>query len=263
LPAPLLGDIADLFLPTACAGCGAERVRLRYGTCESCAVALEALAPFPAAPSPSPPGMPRCVAVGAYAGALRGALLAYKERGRHRLARPLGALLASAVARLAPKGAPVVLVPIPSTSAATRERGGDHMARLAAHAVRRLHRAGWQADLTHLLRALPKPDAASLNVAERAITAESSLRIRPARISNFSRRWSGKGTLVVVDDIVTTGATLAVARARIEEANMQVTGAAVLAATQRRARSRERIATFLPSNTEKAERRPSGIPNEG
>jgi predicted amidophosphoribosyltransferase len=257
---PLLGDVADLFLPTACAGCGAERVRLRYGACERCVAALEALTPFPTAPQPPPRGMPRCVAVGPYAGELRGTLLAYKERGRHRLARPL---LASAVARLAPKGAPVFLVPIPSTAAATRERGGDHMTRLTAHAVRRLRAAGWQADLTHLLRALPKPDATSLSVAERAQAAESSLRIRPARIGKFSRRSPGKGTLVVVDDIVTTGATLAVATARLEEANMQVIGAAVLAATRRRRPSRERFATFLPQGTEKAERRPSGIPNEG
>ncbi|HEY0536328.1 MAG TPA: phosphoribosyltransferase family protein [Actinoplanes sp.] len=259
----LLGDVADLFLPSACAGCGAERVRLRYGACDRCAAALEALTPLATAPRPPPPGMPRCVAVGPYAGELRGTLLAYKERGRHRLARPLGTLLASAVARLAPKGAPVFLVPIPSTAAATRERGGDHMTRLAAHAVRRLREAGWQADLTHLLRALPKPDAASLSVGERAVAAESSLRIRPARIGKFSRRSPGKGTLVVVDDIVTTGATLAVATARLEEANVQVTGAAVLAATRLRRPSRERFATFLPGITEKAERRPSGIPNEG
>jgi predicted amidophosphoribosyltransferase len=263
LLASLLGDVADLFLPTACAGCGADRVRLRYGACGRCAAALEALAPFPTTPRPSPPGMPRCVAVGPYAGELRGALLAYKERGRHRLARPLGALLASAVARLAPKDAPVLMVPIPSTAAAARERGGDHMTRLTAHAVRRLRAAGWQADLTHLLRALPKPDAVSLSVSERAVAAESSLRIRPSRIGNFTRRAPGKGTLVVVDDIVTTGATLAVATARLEEANVQVNGAAVLAATRLRRPSREPFASFLPRGTEKAERRPSGIPNEG
>ena len=50
-------------------------------------------------------GMPPCVAAGPYGGALRGVLLAYKERGRHRLARPLGALLAGAVAELAPRPA--------------------------------------------------------------------------------------------------------------------------------------------------------------
>jgi orotate phosphoribosyltransferase len=100
-------------------------------------------------------------------------------------------------------------------------------------------------------------------VAERAVAAESSLRIRSARIGKYSRRSPGKSTLVVVDDIVTTGATLAVATTRLKEANVQVTGAAVLAATRLRRPSRERFASFLPSGTEKAERRPSGIPNEG
>lgn len=260
---PLLGDLADLFLPVACAGCGAERVPLRYGTCEVCAAALEALVPYPTAPTPPPPGLPRCVAAGPYAGELRGTLLAYKERGRHRLARPLGALLATSVARLAPKGAPVLLVPIPSTAAAARQRHGDHMTRLAAHAVRRLREAGWQADLTHLLRASPRPDSASLTVAERAAAAESSLRMRTSRIGKFSRRKPGKGTLVVVDDIVTTGATLATATARLEEANMQVSGAAVLAATRLRRPYRSRVVTLSPTSTEKAERRATGIPNEG
>ncbi len=39
---------------------------------------------------------------------------------------------------------------------------------------------------------------------------------------------------MVVDDIVTTGATLAAVTTRLREANMQVTGAAVLAATRLR-----------------------------
>ena len=232
--AALLGDLADLVLPSSCAGCGTERVRLRHGACLRCAAVLEALRPFRTTPRPPPPGMPPCVAVGPYAGELRAALLAYKERGRHSLARPLGALLATAVAELAPKGAPVLLVPVPSTAAAVRERHGDHMARLSAQAVRRLRDAGWQADLARLLRASPRPDSASLSVAERAAAAESSLRIRSARIGISRRGTPGKGNLVVVDDIVTTGATLAAVTGRLAEANVQVTGAAVLAATRLR-----------------------------
>jgi predicted amidophosphoribosyltransferase len=242
----LLADLADLVLPAPCAGCGAERVRLRYGACAACAAALEALTPFSTAPVPPPVGMPPCVAVGPYGGELRGALLAYKERGRHRLAKPLGALLATAVAELAPRGVPVSLIPVPSTAAAARERNGDHMVRLAAHAVRRLRAAGWQADLTRQLRALPRADSASLNVSERAAAAESSLRIRSARIGVLRRGTPPKGTLVVVDDIVTTGATLAAVTGRLEEANMQVTGAAVLAATRLRKASSGGFAGLSP-----------------
>lgn len=201
----LLADLADLVLPSACAGCAAERVALRYGACAECAARLEALRPFRAAPVPSPPGLPPCVAVGPYAGPLRGALLAYKERGRHRLARPLGALLATAVAGLAPRGGPLTLIPVPSTAAAARERHGDHMTRLAAQAVRRLRSGGWDAVVQHPLEALPRPDSTSLSVAERRAAAESSLRIRRVLIGFSGRRRPRKGTLVVVDDIVTTG----------------------------------------------------------
>jgi predicted amidophosphoribosyltransferase len=64
--------------------------------------------------------------------------------------------------------------------------------------------------------------------------AESSLRIRPAQNPFRGRRSRIEGTLVVVDDIVTTGATLAAVTRRLGEANMQVAGAAVVAATQLR-----------------------------
>lgn len=230
----LLGDLADLVLPSACAGCGAERARLAYGVCAGCAALLEALRPFRTAPVPAPPGLPRCVAVGPYQGALRGVLLAYKERGRHRLAQPLGALLATAVSALAPPGRPVTLIPVPSTAAAARERSGDHMARLAGQAVRRLRAAGWQAGVYRPLRQLPRPDSATLDPSARRAVAESSLRIRASR-TRFSGHGTGtEGTLVVVDDIVTTGATLAAVTTRLREANMQVTGAAVVAATRLR-----------------------------
>jgi predicted amidophosphoribosyltransferase len=233
-------DLADLVLPSACAGCGAERVPLRFGACAGCAASLEALTPYSTAPVPPPPGMPFCTAVGPYGGPLRGVLLAYKEKGRHRLARPLGALLAVAVAEAARRGgagpqAPVSLIPVPSTAAATRERHGDHMARLATHAARRLREAGWRAHVAQPLRALPRPDSASLDVAGRATAAENSLRIKDARIPVSRRRRTMRGTLIVVDDIVTTGATLAAVTRRLREADMQVTGAAVLAATRLRA----------------------------
>jgi orotate phosphoribosyltransferase len=47
-----------------------------------------------------------------------------------------------------------------------------------------------------------------------------------------------RGTLIVVDDIVTTGATLAAVTRRLREVDMQVTGAAVLAATRLRGHRR-------------------------
>ena len=256
--------LADLVLPTACAGCDAERVPLRFGACADCAAALEALTPFATAPVPPPAGMPPCVAVGAYGGALRGALLAYKEKGRHRLARPLGALLAGAIAEIAPDPAkPVLLIPVPSTARAARERHGDHMARLATHAVRCLRSAGWRADIIRPIRALPRADSASLDAAGRAAAAENSLRIRPSRIGVPRRRTTIGETLVVVDDIVTTGATLAATAARLREVNMQVTGAAVLAATSRRKTPAGELSESGGARHARRDHHLDGSPNEG
>src|SRR4051794_29575494 len=160
--ADLGAALADLVLPAACAGCGAERVPLRSGACATCVAELEALTPFATEPEPPPYGMPACVALGAYGGPLRSALLAYKEKGRHRLAAPLGTLLAGAIAAAAVRGGggpgvPVIVVPVPSTAQAMRERHGDHMARLATHAVRRVRPGRWQAGRTTILPARHRP----------------------------------------------------------------------------------------------------------
>src|SRR5690606_40735344 len=62
------------------------------GVCRDCVADLAALRPHPTRPQPSPVGLPPCAALGDYDGALRGLILAYKERGRHPPARPLGRL---------------------------------------------------------------------------------------------------------------------------------------------------------------------------
>lgn len=226
--------LVDLVLPAACAGCGAERVPMRYGVCAPCAGSLESLVPGPTAPSPTPPGLPPCTALGAYDGVLRDVLLGYKERGRHGLATPLGGLLADAVAA-AVGGARhgVLLVPVPATAKAARARHGDHMVRLARRAAARLRRAGWPVAIAVPVRALPRPDSAELDAAGRAAAAESAFRIRPGRVPGLHRAAAGR-TVVVVDDIVTTGVTLAAVSRELKSVDVQVDRVAVLAATQLR-----------------------------
>jgi len=233
--------LADLILPRQCAGCGADAAP--RGVCRDCVADLAALRPHPTRPQPSPVGLPPCAALGDYDGALRGLILAYKERGRHPLARPLGRLLASVVASLLPAvpvsgaaaGAAVVLVPIPDTPAAARARHGDHLWRLARPAAARLREAGIPVHLARPLRAGARPDSAGLDRAARAASARTSLRPRPRRAASLRRRLVARpASVILLDDVVTTGATLAAATARLTAAGIPVSGAAVLAATRRR-----------------------------
>ena len=198
--------LVDLVLPRTCAGCGIPG----SGVCPRCRRWLAA--PRLATPRRHPAGMPPTVAAGPYAGPVRPVVLAFKEHGRAELARPLGAALALAVTVLisalpdAPDAVrgPVLLVPVPSSSAAVQRRGQDHVRELAGCAAAELRAAGVPARLAPVLRrARGTRDSAGLNVTERR--------------SNLAGRFRGRlprggallaGTVVLVDDVVSSGATL-------------------------------------------------------
>ena len=221
----MLPDLLDLVLPRDCAGCRRPGRTL----CTDCRAELGL--PRPHRPDPCPAGLPPLVAAAAYDGVVRAALLAHKERGRLGLAGPLGAALAGAVRRLDPPSG-VVLVPVPSSPAAVRERGQDHARRLAVAAARRLPSVPARA---LLLPARRVADQSGLTSAQRAANLSGALRAR--------RRLDGL-PVVVVDDVVTTGATLAEAARALREAGADVVGAAVVGATARR---RGRSAAAWPS----------------
>jgi predicted amidophosphoribosyltransferase len=239
-PASWLGEawrgLVELVLPGECPGCAAPGAA---GLCPSCRRELSGLRPRPARPTPAPPGLPPCVAMGGYHGVLREVLLAYKERGRYPLARPLGDLLATAVrgtllATGHPAGTPVLLVPVPDTARAARERYGDHMRRLARHAAGRLNRSGWPAGVAVPVTARPRPDSAHLDAAGRRAAAAGAFTPRTDML-NRVRQAQLRGTVAItVDDIVTTGATLAALTGLLEGHGIRVPAAAVLAATRRR-----------------------------
>jgi predicted amidophosphoribosyltransferase len=194
--------------------------------------AVSALTPRETRPSPAPAGLPRCVALGEYADPLRSLILNYKDRGLHRLAEPLGALLAAVIADVAGTQ-PVLLVPVPDTAKAARQRHGDHMARLARAAARRMRAAGLAARLAYPLKALPRADSAELTAVERAEAAVSAFRLRQRRVVALRRAAKGR-SVIVLDDVITTGATLSAVSTRLAAAGVAVAACAALAATARR-----------------------------
>ena len=220
----MLDALLDLVLPQTCAGCGAAGVRW----CRPCARVLAEAAARPlgrTAPDPVPPGFPDAAAAAVYDGPVRGAVLAHKEAGRLGLVRPLGAVLAAAVAVLAPVG-PFVLVPVPSAPAVVRARGHDHARRLAREAARVLRRRGLPARASPLLVQSRRPaDQAGLDASGRAANLAGAL---------VTRRDLTGLVVVVVDDVVTSGATLAEATRALRAAGARVGGAATVAATARR-----------------------------
>ena len=202
----VLRALADLLLPCRCGGCGTPGELL----CPACR---------PEQPIRVPGCPVAVVAAGRYAGGLRTAVLRYKERGRHDLAAPLGALLAGAAAGFMAPG--TVLVPVPSSRAAVRRRGGDHAQRLARVAGRRLGVPIVPA--LRLVRAVR--DSAGLGLTERQANLAHAMVARPA---------SPGTAAVIVDDIVTSGATLAESVRALHSAGWPVTAAAVVAVTPRR-----------------------------
>jgi predicted amidophosphoribosyltransferase len=220
----MLSALLDLVLPQRCAGCGACAGPL----CAACAAELRG-APAFRPPSPPPPGLPPCWSAAPYGGAIRRVLLAYKERGRTALAAPLARSLAGAVAAalpVPPAGVPVLLVPVPGTRAARRRRGHDPVARLAALAAAALRECGRRVVAAPVLTPVRQvADQAALSSTRRAANLRGALSASGA---------AGGALCVPVDDILTTGATLAEAARALRAAGARVPLAVTVAATRRR-----------------------------
>ena len=202
-------ELADLVLPGGCAGCGTPRARRRL--CDVCRDVLARPAVRRVLPSPPPAGLPAVYAALPYADEVRAVLLAHKERGALPLAEPLGDALARAVrAAVAGSGtASLLLVPVPSGRRAVAARGHDPVRRISLAAAGVLRRAGRSARVLPALRQRrPVADQAGLSAAGRATNLRGALEAVPGRGGLLTPPGRGPTAVVLVDDLITTGASL-------------------------------------------------------
>jgi len=218
--------LLDLVLPAECAGCGRGGCGdVAEGLCPGCSLALCGPARL-VRPQRRLPGLPGVHALAPYQDPVPEIVVAHKERGRLDLARPLGRQLARAVLAAAAGVPEFWLVPAPSAARATRRRGQDPVRRMARAAARELRERGADVRVLPALRhARRVEDQAGLDRRARAENLAGALAARRCAADLLQRR-----PAVVVDDILTSGATLAEAVRALRAAGGHPVGAAVLGA---------------------------------
>jgi ComF family protein len=211
--------LLDLLLPPRCPGCGLEGALV----CDPCSAPLRRRFDEPPGLPPgmtasTPPGLLQLEWCAMYSGTVRMALHALKYRGERRLAQPLALALAQRWQRAGRGGEVLTWVPVHDSR--RRERGFDQAEELArcmavelrlpvAPLLERRQRTTAQHALGHAQRAS--------NTA-RAFGPTNSLRTR------YEGAW-----IVVVDDILTTGATLGGCAAALLDGGAGAVSAATVA----------------------------------
>ncbi len=216
-------DLLDLVLGRRCLECA----RPGRAWCAECV----GLCPRDLAVAPlAGTGLP-LVCAARYDGVVREAVIDYKERGNRALAPMLGRLLADAVAVVSDElgVAGVVLVPVPGHRRPAR--GFDALGGVLAQGLAHARADGTDASAVRALRLVRDGGPIkSLGRARRRTVVHGSMAVgSPAQARRLARAVRGGGTVVVVDDVVTTGATLTEATAALHAAGVRVAGVIAVA----------------------------------
>ena len=166
-----------------------------------------------------PPAFTYARAAVRYEDVAREALHAFKFGGHRALAAPLGDLLVGAVDGRLPAGLPDLLVPVPLHPRRERERGFNQ-SRLLARRVGRAWGCPVREDV--LVRAVATPSQTTLDGAARRANVRRAFRLRRPELV------AGRHVLLV-DDILTTGATVSECARCLEEAGPRSVGVLTVA----------------------------------
>lgn len=190
--------LLDVLLPPACPGCGREGAPV----CTACLPYLSRRRDEPAGvplglAASQPEGLVQLEWCCSYSGVARACLAALKYDGELRLVEVLAQQMAARWARAGVGGN--VLVPVPVHAARLRQRGFDQAELLARAVGRLLHLPV----ATVLERATRTAAQHSLGRRARAANVGGAFCVRPSAGRQIDGRW-----IVMIDDVVTTGATL-------------------------------------------------------
>lgn len=174
-----------------------------------------------------PPPFARAVAYGVYEGRMKEAIHALKYGRIQGMARGLGRLLAEAIRQLAGEApGEILVVPVPLHRSKYAQRGFNQARSLAAEAIGNLRRSHpeWRLTLapSALMRLRATESQAGLSPHERRLNIRGAFSVSDPRLV------AGRNILLV-DDILTTGATAREAARTLIEAGAEAVWVATLA----------------------------------